>query len=363
MKVQPWRGLAMVLVVGGILVAVAGASGWLDDTANNSIRDRLQYEIATAPPGAGATPVEVVEEGSNYRIVRHAAGTTRVPANPQRICALSSADELLSLGIVPVAHSIADGNFPDYLADAFANVPWIPNVYGGNLPNMEAIIDVHPDLIITRTPSRQTYEQLSKIAPVVVLMDHLVNYRQRVLDVGTIVGHRSEAEARLAWYNAKVDAARKVVEARIGRQSIAVLRVRPTSYRLYGDQNHVSPLLYGDLAVRRPRLVSERTWSASLTPEGLLQFDADYMILFADVTAGSDRTLADLLGHPIWQRVPAVRKKHVLVLNKYRHWADSGVLGRALAIDDVLRAVAPDAIEEVNAQANRVWIERRKGGV
>jgi iron complex transport system substrate-binding protein len=311
------------------------------------------------PPGAGARPVEIVAENSEYRIVRHAAGETRVPANPQRICALACADELLSIGVKPTAHSINDGWFPDYLAGQLDGVPWIPNVYGNTMPNMEAIIAVRPDLIITRATSRQTYLQLSQIAPVVVLLDHLENYRQRVRDVGAIVGRPEAAAARVAWYDAKVQAARRVLKERMGDQTLAFLRVRPRTYRLHGADHHVWPVLYGDLQVKPPRIVAEKLWESTMSPEGLLQLDADYLIVAADSTQGSGRTLAELLGHPVWDRLPAVRAGKVHMISKYRHWADAGILGRARAIDDVLHAVAPEAVDAVNAEADAEW--RRNG--
>ena len=306
------------------------------------------------PPGAGPRPVEILEEGKGTRVVRHAAGVTRVPANPRRICALVGADELLSIGVRPAAHSISDGNFPDYLASALEGVPWIPNVYGAHFPNLEAILGVRPDLILTRTRSRQTYEQLSKIAPVVVLLDHLEHYRQRTLDVGAIVGRRRQAEARVAWYDTKVRAAREVLGRELGGRTMALMRVTPKAYRLYGDDangQHVQPVLYGDLKVRRPGLANERSWSATMSPEGLLRLDADYLIVAADRTPGSRRKLGDIFGHPVWKRVPAVRNGRVLTIEEYRHWADPGILGRGRAIDDVLRAVAPESIEDVKAQA------------
>lgn len=311
------------------------------------------------PPGAGARPVEIVEEDSEYRLIRHAAGETKVPANPQRICALACADELLSIGVKPAAHSINDGWFPDYLAGQLDGVPWIPNVYGNTMPNMEAIVAVRPDLIITRATSRQTYLQLSQIAPVVVLLDHLENYRQRVRDVGAIVGRREAAEARVAWYEAKVAAARRVLKERMGDQTLAFLRVRPRTYRLHGADHHVWPVLYGDLQVKPPRIVAEKLWESTMSPEGLLQLDADYLIVAADSTKGSGRTLAELLGHPVWDRLPAVRAGKVHMISKYRHWADAGILGRARAIDDVLQAVAPEAVDAVNAEAEA---ERQRNG-
>ena len=353
---SPWRKRASVAAIGfgALLLGCLGSiSRWGGGGAADSFFSGAMGE--EVPPGAGSRPVEVVEEGDGFRVVRHAAGTTRIPAHPRRICALAAADELLAIGVTPVAHSISDGNFPDYLASALEDVPWIPNVDGGQLPNMEAILRVHPDLILTRTRSRQTYRQLSKIAPVVVLLDHMVHYRQRVLDVGAIVGRRREAEARVAWYNAKVAAAKEVLRRRLGDQTMAVMRIRPKTYRLYGDSkggDHVQPLLYGDLEVKRPKLVEERTWSSTKSPEDLLHLDADYLLLAVDATPGSERTLQDLLGHPVWRRVPAIRNGHFLALAKYRHWMDAGILGRARGIDDVLRAVAPETLADVNARAD-----------
>lgn len=309
-------------------------------------------------PGAGSRPIEVVEEGEGFRVVHHVGGTTRVPAKPERICALTAADELLSINVKPVAHSINDGNFPDYLAEPLADVPWIPCVYGASLPNMEAVVRVRPDLIITRNTNRQTYLQLTRIAPTVILLDHLVHYRQRLLDVGVIVGRRREAEARLAWYNEKVRAANAVLHPIVGSKTMAMMRIRPKSYRLHGDQNHVSPLLYGDLKMNRPDLVRNRTWSSTMSPEQLLKFDTDYLIVSVDGVAEAARTYDELRAHPVWTRVPAVKNGRVLAISKWRHWSDSGILGRARSIDDVLQLVAPHSIESVNAQAEFALRER-----
>jgi iron complex transport system substrate-binding protein len=343
-----WKLALSMGCAGALVVAAAHAAGL---TSLPPAADQIAASNGETLPGTGPTPVEVVEEGDGYRLVRHAGGTSRVPTQPRRVCALTAADELLAVGLKPVAHSIADGNFPDYLAEDLADVPWIPNVYGAHLPNMEAIVRVRPDLIITRTTSRQTYLQLSKIAPVVVLLDHLQHYRERVLDVGTIVGRRSEAEARVAWYEAKVTAAKAAIHPVLQGRTIAMMRVRPKSYRLLGDQHHVSPLLYGDLEVKAPDLVVNRTWSSTMSPEQLLKFDADYLIITADSATEGQRTLRELENHPVWRRVPAVRNGRVLALSKYRHWADAGILGRARGIDDVLRLVAPESQALVNVQA------------
>ena len=72
--------------------------------------------------------------------------------------------------------------------------------------------------------------------------------------------------------------------------------------------------------------------------------------------------MSDLLGHPVWRRVPAVRNDRVLVIDKYRHWVDAGILGRGCAVDDVVRAVAPESFGRVNARA-MVWVNRLSGAI
>lgn len=345
----------LLVAIGGVFLAVDRSTR--ANVSTSTIGEGRTDDPAIGPPGAGSRPVEVVEQCRDYRVIRHAAGTTRVPKNPKRICALSAADELLSIGIKPVAHSINDGNFPDYLAEPLANVPWIPNVYGAQMQNLEAVVGVKPDLIITRNTSRQTYLQLSRIAPVVVLLDHLQFYRQRLLDVGVIVGKAPEAQARLAWYNEKVEAANEVLHPIIGDKTMAMMAVRPRVYRLFGDQQHVSPLLYGDLRMNKPELIHNRTWSSTMSPEQLLRFDADYLILAVDQAAEGNRTFDNLRDSFVWQRVPAVRSGNILAISRYRHWSDSGILGRSRSIDDVLQLVATEAIDEVHARAEKAYRE------
>jgi iron complex transport system substrate-binding protein len=344
-----WSGLVSVV---GLTALVIGSAKIYDRLFNRQTESAAAQDANDLLPGAGPTPVEVVEAGDGYRVVHHAGGVTRVPASPKRICALASADELLSIGVKPVAHSIKDGNFPDYLAEALKDAAWIPNVYGDAMPNLEAIIRVQPDLIITRAPDRQTFLQLSKIAPVVVLLGHARHYRQRVLDVGAIVGRRSEAEARVAWYDAKVVAARKVLHTKLQGQTFAFFRVNPRAFRMSGWGDSSGPVPYADLQLPSPRLVAENEKNISLSPEQLIDLDADYAVIAVDVMAGSARNLEELLDHPAWQRLPAGKQGHATILTQYRHWADSGILGKSLIIDDILRAIVPEAIEAINLQAS-----------
>lgn len=339
--------LLWLALLGG-LTLVAGQKG--EPISESEIwREALEHDL----PGGGPNPIEVVETGDDYQVIRHVGGTTRTPFPPRRICALSNADELLSIGVMPVAHSIRDGNYPDYLSETLKDVAWIPNVYGETMPNLEAILRVQPDLIITRAPDRQTYLQLSKIAPVIVLLGHNRYFGQRVLDLGMIVGRRQQAEARVAWYEAKASAARAALHAKLQGRTFAFFRVNPRAFRLSGWSDSGGPVVFGDLDLPRPRLVRENRRNSSLSPEQLLDLDADYAVIAVSGSLGSERQLEALLEHPAWGRLPAAEAGHVLVLERYRHWADSGILGKSRIIDDVLRAITPESMAAIDAQAAR----------
>jgi hypothetical protein len=98
-------------------------------------------------------------------------------------------------------------------------------------------------------------------------------------------------------HDAKVAAARDVLQERLGDRTLAVMRIRPKTYRLFGDDRggkHVQPVLYGDLGVRRPKLVDGRSWSSTKSPEDLLHLDADYLKAQAYRLVGQDVLVMDL---------------------------------------------------------------------
>src|SRR3712207_1306547 len=117
---------------------------------------------------SGQTPI-ATEESSGTRTVTHAMGTTDVPANPQRVVVLDTGelDSALALGVTPVGAvtAFADGEFPAYLSDHVASIQKVGTIAE---PNLEAIVALNPDLIISsKLRHEDIYPQLSQIAPTV----------------------------------------------------------------------------------------------------------------------------------------------------------------------------------------------------
>jgi iron complex transport system substrate-binding protein len=118
--------------------------------------------VATAAPNPG--PVTIT----------HAFGQTVVPAPPTRVVSagFTEQDDLLALGVVPIATTEWFGNEP------FAVWPWAQAKLGGARPTVLSIYDgiqvdqiaaLKPDLIVATNAgvNDDTYQQLSAIAPTI----------------------------------------------------------------------------------------------------------------------------------------------------------------------------------------------------
>ena len=117
-------------------------------------------------------PGEVAGDGSVT--VKHAFGETKIPAPPKRVVSagLTDADDLLAVGVVPIAVTDWFGGEP------FGVWPWAQPKLGGARPvvlnlvdgvPVEQIATLRPDLIVATNAGldRDTYDKLTAIAPTI----------------------------------------------------------------------------------------------------------------------------------------------------------------------------------------------------
>jgi iron complex transport system substrate-binding protein len=142
-----------------------------------NIWSRRQFLALAAGAAAVAAcssqkPGEIADDGSVT--VKHAFGETKIPAPPKRVVSagLTEQDDLLALGVVPVAVTDWFGGEP------FAVWPWAAPKLAGAQPvvlnlndgiQIEQIRSLTPDLIVATNAGldQDTYTELSKIAPTV----------------------------------------------------------------------------------------------------------------------------------------------------------------------------------------------------
>jgi iron complex transport system substrate-binding protein len=292
-------------------------------------------------PGSGRTPLDVVAEDATTRTIRHVQGVSVIPRHPQRVAVLGWNDEVAALGVVPVAAS-GDGRrgFVAHLQPYLQGTRLIDASGGG--PDLEALAAAKPDLIITSWSWQTSNDAITRIAPTIVLQPAHWEWHERVRDLGLVLDRQREADERLAALDAKIAEARTAIAARIGTQSVALLRVWAREYRLYGH-GFSGPLLYLDLGLQPPALVRDLAWQrdvVQLSIEGLVDLDADHLLLMTEETLPVSFQVQDrLTTHPLWRRLKAVRAGHVhTVPNELMR---GGVIARELMVERMRALLAP----------------------
>ncbi|OON83004.1 iron-siderophore ABC transporter substrate-binding protein [Streptomyces tsukubensis] len=161
MRTQNLRALASAAA---LLLALTACGGQSDDKD-----DRSESAGGKSSDSADAFPMTI----------KHALGTTKIPAKPRRVATVNWAnDEVpLALGVVPVGMAKAnfgdddgDGVLPwttDRLKELHAKTPVLFDETDGI--DFEAVADTKPDVILASYSgmTKQDYRTLSDIAPVV----------------------------------------------------------------------------------------------------------------------------------------------------------------------------------------------------
>lgn len=130
--------------------------------------------LALAACGSGepaaSAPDAASEAAAGEATVSTAFGEVAVPADPQRVVTLAenALDVALSVGVTPVGTTASRGGnaAPAYLGEAAAAIPVVATVAE---PNLEAVLEAEPDLILAAAGlAQEQYDALTAIAPTVV---------------------------------------------------------------------------------------------------------------------------------------------------------------------------------------------------
>ena len=235
------------------------------------------------------------QEEAKTRTLTDAMGNkVVVPANPKRVIATYLEDNLVTLGIKPVAQwSVKDGaSVQGYLQDELDGIPTIPH----DLP-FEAVQKMEPDLIIMDSASMVEggkYEQYNKIAPTYVIGTEVNNdWRDELKRVGEVFGKEEAAKKALEKYEAKAAKAKETLKKETDNPSVAAIWLVGGKFFVVSESLSSGAVMYEDLGLKVPDVVKEISasatgnWSA-ISLEKLVELDADHLFLInSDESTGS----------------------------------------------------------------------------
>jgi iron complex transport system substrate-binding protein len=182
--------------------------------------------------------------------VQHALGETKVPGQAEQPMTLTvdTLDDTLALGVEPARAAVPRAKLPDYLRPFGGGVSLMLPVTDSDLPAVEA---VHPDLILGSARSQgKLYEDLSRIAPTVMIDGSGSQWRLDLRLVGEGLGRTNDAEELLTEYDRDVAKTRDAIEE---RPTVAIARMTAGGKLEYAPPDSFAGTILRDVGLKQVR--------------------------------------------------------------------------------------------------------------
>ncbi|KRV50075.1 iron-siderophore ABC transporter substrate-binding protein [Wenjunlia vitaminophila] len=295
---------------------------------NRTLRTALVAALAAATALSAAACGSDDSDGSaeakggkdgGKRTVQTPQGPVQVPVRPERVVVLDTAelDTALTLGVKPVGSTrteVADG-YLNYLGED--QVEGIKDVGTIGQPNMEAILALEPDLILTNGDrDAQRYDELSKIAPTVMTKATGYEWKENFELHADALNKKDEAAKVVRDYQARAKEVAEAVggAARAKETEVSVVRfVEGANIRLYARQSYIGTIL-ADVGLGRPEVQDVETFKVEVSPEKIDKADGD-VIFYSTYGSPEKSKEKEVTGGPLWKNLAAVKNDRAFAVN------------------------------------------------
>ncbi|WP_195988938.1 ABC transporter substrate-binding protein [Clostridium sp. D53t1_180928_C8] len=273
----------------------------------------------------------------NTVTVTDVRGEVEIPADPQRIVDLSGNSDILSiLGYKVIGTANSDAydytKFPSYLEETLSGA----EILGYSMQDtmdVEAVMNLKPDLIVISTVQEKMYDALSEIAPTVMIQLEALNWKDDVRALAKVFNKEDVANEWLTKYETEAKEEGDKIKAEYGEDTTYLSFLASGGQFFIFDGAGFGDVLYNDMGLAKPAGMPEQT-DISLpvvTYEGLAAIQTDYIFLIA-----TDEDLAQLESNAIWNSLPAVKEGHVVVLPSSPYFNQGySSIGREVLVNEI----------------------------
>ncbi|NCJ05936.1 ABC transporter substrate-binding protein [Synechococcales cyanobacterium C] len=280
------------------------------------------------------------------RVVQHAMGETCIPQNPQRVVTLGWGilGNALALGITPIASvSNAGVLFEEHLRDKADGVEFVGRSVE---PNLEKILLLKPDLIISNIWLQAIYTQLTNIAPTVVIDlprgSIPFSWEKNLGNVAKILDKEQEGKQLINNYWQQIEKLKQALGDRRYQLQISVAQILSNGIVYYG-KTHPHCAVLNDIGLQRsPAQRGDFYQSGFISHEHLSDIDGDVLFLMIDRIKDSfrgqanEKALEKLQKNPLWKELKVVQQKQVYIVD-FGVWNGFDVLAMNAVIDDLFK--------------------------
>jgi iron complex transport system substrate-binding protein len=265
------------------------------------------------------------------RSIKHSLGETCVPLNPQRVVVLDVLDNVLALGIQPVgATTVENGKFRTNLPEKTQGIANVGLIWQ---PNLEAILRLQPDLILGIDWQKEVYDQLSKIAPtVLVKTTNGINWKDWFQMYAETLGKSQVAAKILSDYNQRVTDFQEQMGAKRSQTKVSVVMFWD-GVRIYMKKSFSGGIL-SDIGLPRPPEQDREKVNEDISLELISKMAGDVIFLMI-----GDRTpaLERFINHPLWSQLEAVKQGKAYQVKADIWLAGYSPVAANLILDDLFR--------------------------
>lgn len=264
--------------------------------------------------------------------------TVTVPDAPKRVITLSEIDldTALTLGVTPVGTINGRGQAapPRYLDGKLpAGIKVVGDI---DNPNLETLLELQPDLILTGPVKPEQLAILNEIAPTVITFNWARPWQESMQRTAQALNREAEAKAVLERYHARVNAARQRLAAYQG-QTLSIVRWNPKGPS-YMFKDAFASTVAEDVGLRRPAHQQDRghTHSMSLSLESLELLDADWLVIGTLATSGEAvEAMNQAEQTPAFRQLSAIQAKRFGAVDGSLWTSLGGPMAALQVIDDI----------------------------
>ncbi|WP_415640140.1 ABC transporter substrate-binding protein, partial [Paenibacillus taichungensis] len=322
--------LSCIILVLTLLLSACG-QGKQTSSPSTEGNSALQTETSTDTALESAT-----------RVYKDALGReVTIPAHPQRVLTTQYLPEMLAAGLKPAG---AASHLLNNYVSIQDQLEGIEDIGVSNKLNLEKALELQPDLIIAAEWNEDQLEQLSKIAPTVVVQWEGADAFQHFKSVADVIGRSEQAQEWIQAFNQKSEEARTKLSSFVSPDEtfgvVVIGGFEKGQLRVYGNAN-VGYTLYDALKFNMTDTVKEE-WAKgnhelgiNISLEKLPEY-ASADRLFVVRFDNDPDFLKEVDDSQLWHSLPAVKNNKVYVVDESL-WFSYDVMSLSAQLDDAVQ--------------------------
>jgi iron complex transport system substrate-binding protein len=299
------------------------------------LRSQFVACLAAGLIACACAPATLAAQGAPRTVTDEVGRTITVPAQVNRIVSLAPnlTETIYALGLDD--RLVGDTNYCDRPEAAKSK----PHVGDTKEPSIEAIVALHPDLVLATTSINrlETADELKRLGiPVYTTDPHTV---REMLDstahIAGVIGADQQGAELIGKLQRRLDALHARLEDRPMAHVLFVVWFEPL--QTIGPGTFIADALRW--AGAESVITSSQPWPR-ISIEEVVRIEPDYIIFSDDHLGSSADELADLRGRAVWRDLDAVQRGHVLNVSEEIEMPSPGLVD---VIEQIARDVHPEA--------------------